>query len=35
VSLSKSVALRLNLSQTINQPGGNDFFYDGGLNVTF
>jgi outer membrane lipase/esterase len=35
VNLSKSVALRLNLSQTINQPGGNDFFSTGGLNVTF
>gem|GEM_PF-3401474 len=35
MNLTKSVALRLNLSQTINQPGGNDFFCTGGLNVTF
>lgn len=35
VALTNSVALRLNLSQTLDQPGGNDFFCTGGLNVKF
>jgi len=35
VNLTKSVVLRLNLSLTINQPGGNDFFCTDGLNITF
>jgi hypothetical protein len=35
VALTDSVALGLNLSQTLDQPGGNDFFCTGGLTVKF
>jgi outer membrane lipase/esterase len=34
-NLTSAVAVMLNLSQTIEQPGGNDFFCTGGMKVSF
>ncbi len=34
-NLTSTIALMLNLSQTIGQPGGNDFFCTGGLKISF
>ncbi len=34
-NLTSAVAVMLNLSQTIEQPGGNDFYCAGGLKISF
>ena len=34
-NLTSAIAVMLNLSQTIGQPGGNDFFCTGGLKISF
>ncbi len=34
-NLTSAIAVMLNLSQTIEQPGGNDFFCTGGLKISF
>ncbi|TLU85669.1 MAG: autotransporter domain-containing protein [Chlorobium sp.] len=34
-NLTSTIAVMLNLSQTIEQPGGNDFFCTGGLKISF